>query len=36
VDALSANWLMSKAIAIHKIPAEIISDRIQKEVAAAL
>ncbi|MDR1128239.1 MAG: hypothetical protein LBL20_02920 [Treponema sp.] len=36
VDALSANWLMTKAIAVHKTPAEIISDMIQKEIAAAL
>jgi hypothetical protein len=36
VDALSANWLMTKAIAAHKTPAEIISDLIQKEIAAAL
>jgi hypothetical protein len=36
IDTLSANWLMTKAIAVHKTPAEIISDLIQKEIAAAL
>jgi hypothetical protein len=36
VDALSANWLMIRAIASHKTPSEIISDMIQKELAAAL
>jgi hypothetical protein len=36
VDALSANWLTTRAIAVHKTPAEIISDLIQKEIAAAL
>jgi hypothetical protein len=36
VDTLSANWLMTRAIAAHKTPAEIISDLIQKEIAAAL
>jgi hypothetical protein len=36
VDALSANWLLAKAIAAHKTPADIISDMIQKEIAASL
>ena len=36
LDNLSADWLMTKAIASHKPPAEIISDIIQKEIAAAL
>jgi hypothetical protein len=36
VDAFSANWLRTRAIAAHKTPAEIINDLIQKEIAAAL
>jgi hypothetical protein len=36
VDDLSADWLMTKAIAAHKTPAEIISEMVQKELAAAL
>jgi hypothetical protein len=36
VDTLSANWLMTRAIASHKTPAEIISDMIQKEIATTL
>jgi hypothetical protein len=35
VDTLSANWLMAKAVAVHKTPTEIISDMIQKEIAAS-
>ena len=35
IDDLSADWLMTKAIASHKTPAEIISDMIQKEIAVA-
>jgi hypothetical protein len=36
VDSFSANWLMPKALAVHKTPAEIISGLIQKEITAAL
>jgi hypothetical protein len=36
IDKLSADWLLTKAIAAHKTPAEIISDMVQKEIAAAL
>jgi hypothetical protein len=34
VDALSMKWLTLQAIASQKTPAEIISDMIQKEIAA--
>jgi hypothetical protein len=36
IDDLSAEWLMTKAIAARKTPAEIISEMVQKEIAAAL
>ena len=36
IDDLSADWLMTKAIADHKTPAEVISDMVQREIAAAL
>jgi hypothetical protein len=36
IDDLSAGWLMTKAIADHKTPAEVISDMVQREIAAAL
>jgi len=36
IDDLSADWLMTKAIASHKTPAEIINEMIQKEIAATL
>jgi hypothetical protein len=36
IDELSADWLITKAIAAHKTPADIISDMVQKEIAAAL
>ncbi|MDR3147678.1 MAG: hypothetical protein LBU00_04790 [Treponema sp.] len=36
VDAFSANWLVTKAIATHKTPADIISDMVQKEIATTL
>jgi len=35
IDDLSADWLMTKAIATHKTPAEIISDMVQKEIRCA-
>lgn len=36
IDELSADWLMTRAIADHKTPAEIISDMIQREIATTL
>jgi hypothetical protein len=36
IDNVSADWLLTKAIAAHKTPADIISDMVQKEIAAAL
>ena len=35
IDDLSADWLMTKAIASQKTPAEIINDMILKEIATA-
>ena len=35
IDALSADWLMTKAIADHKTPAEIIGEMVRKEIAAS-
>ena len=35
IDSLSADYLTVKAMATHKTPAEIISELIQKEIAAA-
>ena len=34
IDSVSASWLMTKAISAHKTPADIISDLVQKEIAA--
>jgi hypothetical protein len=36
IDSLSADYLTVKAIASHKTPAEIISELIQKEIAATM
>ena len=36
IDSLSADYLTIKAMATHKTPAEIISELVQKEIAAAL
>jgi len=36
IDSLSADWLLTKAIATHKTPADIVSELIQKEIAAAM
>ena len=36
IDKLSADYLAIKAMATHKTPSEIISELIQKEIAAAL
>jgi len=35
VDNISATYLVTKAIASHKTPAEIISEMVQKEIAAS-
>ena len=36
IDSLSADWLLTKAIAAKKTPADIISDLVHKEIAAVL
>jgi hypothetical protein len=36
VDSRTAEYLLSKALASHKTPAEIISDMVQKELAASI
>ena len=36
IDDLSADWLLTRALATNKTPAEIISDMVQKEIAATL
>jgi hypothetical protein len=36
IDNLSADWLLTKAIAAGKTPAEIIRDMVQKEIAASV
>jgi hypothetical protein len=36
VDTLSADYLMTKAIATHKTPAQIIGDLVRKELKAAM
>ena len=36
VDSFTADYLLTKAIIERKTPAEIISDMVQKEIAAAL
>lgn len=35
IDSVSAQWLLSKAIATQKTPADIISEMVQKEILAA-
>jgi len=35
VDSETANYLTAKAFTNHKTPAEIISDMVQKEIAAS-
>jgi hypothetical protein len=35
IDDLSADWLITKAIADHKTPAEIISEMVQERIAAS-
>jgi hypothetical protein len=34
IDSLSADYLLTKAIATHKTPADIISDMIQREMVS--
>jgi hypothetical protein len=36
IDALSADYLFTKAIATHKTPAEIIGEMVRERIAAAL
>jgi hypothetical protein len=36
VDAFTADYLFNKAIAVHKTPADIIGEMVQKEIAAVL
>ena len=36
IDNLTADWLLTKAIATHKTPAEIISDLVRKEITSTL
>ena len=36
IDSLSAGWLLTKAIASNKTPAEIIGDLVQKEINATV
>jgi hypothetical protein len=35
IDDLSADWLITKAIANHKTPAEIISEMVQEQITAS-
>jgi len=36
VDSVTADYLLNKAIASHKTPADIIGEMVQKEIAAVL
>ena len=36
VDSFTADYLLTKAIASHKTPADIISDMVQNQITAAL
>jgi hypothetical protein len=36
IDNLSADWLLTKAIAAQKTPAEIIRDMVQKEISSSI
>jgi hypothetical protein len=33
IDSVTADWLLTRAIATHKTPAEVISDMVQREMA---
>jgi len=35
IDELSANWLLTKAMADRKTPADVISEMVQREIAAS-
>jgi hypothetical protein len=35
IDDLSANWLLTKAIADHKTPADIIGEMVRERIAAS-
>ena len=35
IDELSADWLLTKAIADHKTPADIVGDMVRREIAAS-
>jgi len=35
IDELSANWLLTKAMADHKTPADVICEMVQREIAAS-
>ena len=35
IDEFSANWLLTKAMADHKTPADVISEMVQREIAAS-
>ena len=36
VDSFTGDYLLTRAIADHKTPAEVVSDMVQKEIAAVL
>jgi len=36
IDSITANYLLTKAMADHKTPAEIISEMVQKQIAASM
>ena len=36
IDSLTADWLLTKAIATNKTPADIISELVHKEITAVL
>jgi len=36
IDSFSANYLITRAIATHKTPADVINEMVQKELAMAL
>ena len=36
IDSITANYLLTKAMADHKTPAEIISEMVQKQIAVSM
>jgi hypothetical protein len=36
IDSLSADWLLTKAIAAHKTPADIIGEMVREKIASSL